>query len=118
MNSGQLSYRTLLLILLFNLFVGSSLFAQNSIKIGVLSYRGETESIESWKETAEYLSEQIPNYQFEIIPLAYNEMEAAVSQKKIDLLVCNPANYILYEKRYGLGQYCHFADYLSRQSIS
>lgn len=103
MNSGQLSYRTLFLILLFNLFVGSSsLLAQNSIKIGVLSYRGETESIESWKETAEYLSEQIPNYQFEIILLSYNEMEAAIIEKKIDLLVCNPANYILYEKRYGI----------------
>lgn len=104
MINGNSSLRTLFFLLLIGFFSSSSILAQDTIRIGVLSNRGEAKSQQAWQETVDYLHDELPNYHFEITPLSFNKMEAAVKQKEIDLLFCNPANSILFEVRYGLTQ--------------
>lgn len=104
MINGNSSLRTLFFLLLIGFFSSSSILAQDTIRIGVLANRGEAKSQQAWQETVDYLHDELPNYHFEITPLSFNKMEAAVKQKEIDLLFCNPANSILFEVRYGLTQ--------------
>lgn len=102
MTNGNLNLRTLFFLFILGLFVSSSLLAQDTIRIGVLANRGEAKSLQAWQETVDYLNYELPNYNFTISPLSYNEMELALSQEEIDLLICNPANAILFETLYGV----------------
>lgn len=104
MTNGNSSLRTLFFLLLIGFLSSSSLLAQDTIKIGVLAYRGEAKSQESWQETINYLNLELPVYHFELTPLSFKKMEAAVDQKEIDLLICNPANSIFFELRHNSTQ--------------
>lgn len=92
------------LVLLFILFISLKTDVQavnSAIKIGVLSTRGYETTLDQWQGTALYLSHQIPNYTFTIIPLDFNEIEESISHKQVDFVLTNPAYYVLFEKKYG-----------------
>jgi phosphate/phosphite/phosphonate ABC transporter binding protein len=81
----------------------------NIYKIGVLSVYGEKEnSIELWTPTADYLSESIPNSDFEIIPLDYDDFVLAVSNDEIDFFYANPMLYVEMERSYGSSRIATF----------
>lgn len=105
MINGNSSIRTLFFLVFFSTIFSPSLFAQqDTIKIGILANRGEVKGLQIWKETVDYLHDELSNYHFIIEPLSFNEMEIALSQEKVDLLICNPANYIYFETHFGLTQ--------------
>ncbi len=81
---------------------GTHAAAQNMTSIGVLAYRGETVTIERWRATADYLSEHIPGYEFEIVALDLNGMEDAVANGELDFILTNPGQYVTLEVRYGV----------------
>ena len=70
------------------------------IKIGVLSHRGDVITEKTWKPTAEYLTEQLPEYYFEIHPLKFNEVNNAVATGEVDFILVNPGIYVNLEVRY------------------
>ncbi len=78
----------------------SALHAQEGlVKIGVLSFRSEDMTLRRWEKTADYLSEKIPGYTFEMIPLNYPEMNNAVKNKSIDFVLTNTGHYVSLEAR-------------------
>ena len=64
------------------------------IKIGILSKRGAMKVHYHWSETAQYLQQKIPEYQFKIVPLKFDDILNAIETKKIDLLLTNSAMFV------------------------
>ena len=63
---------------------------KNSVKIGVLAYRGADYALSMWTPTADYLSAQLPSYSFIIVPLKFEEINHAVQKGEVDLFWRTP----------------------------
>lgn len=88
-------------IILFLLFTALLLSNDNIIKIGVLAKRGAEVTFKKWNATSQYLSEQIPAYSFEIVPLAFEEIFEAVEKEEVDFILANSGYYVVLEHEYG-----------------
>lgn len=79
---------------------------QETVRIGVLAYRGKEQAMQRWSPTAEYLSNEImgQRYQFEIVPVNLDEMAAAIQHGDIDFTLTNPGNYVDLEARFGISR--------------
>ena len=74
------------------------------VKIGVLAKRGKDRCLEKWSPTAEYLTNQIPEYTFIIVPLDFDEMHPAVKHREVDFVIVNPYYYVELEVMYGVNR--------------
>ena len=72
-----------------------------TVRIGVLAYRGAASARETWRATADYLSQKVPGYRFEIVPLDFRQIGPAVAHGTVDFLITNPSIYVEFESRYG-----------------
>jgi len=63
------------------------------IRIGVLSYRGPELALKQWQGHADYLAARLPGHRFRILPLSYPELDAAVRDRGIELLITNTGHY-------------------------
>ncbi len=70
------------------------------VRIGVLAKRGKDTCQAKWGLTADYLTRRISGYQFEIVPLAFNEIAPAVAKEQVDFVLVNPAVYVQLEHDY------------------
>ncbi len=70
-------------------------------KIGVLANLGDDAAIQKWQATADYLSSEIPEYSFEVVPLDFEEINQAVRDNTIDFAIGNPGFYVTSEVLYG-----------------
>jgi len=75
--------------------------SEQRIRVGVLAKRGHDRCLTQWGPTADYLSEQIPGYRFEILPLGFDEINPATERGEVDFILANPAFYVDLEQRYG-----------------
>ena len=66
---------------------------EQTIRIGVLAYRGQEQAIKTWQGHADYLEKHIPNRHFVIVPLNYSELNEAVKRHDIELLITNTGHY-------------------------
>lgn len=76
------------------------LYASEPITIGVLSHRGDAATLAHWSKTADYLSAQLPDYRFTIVPLDFSEVDPAVGSGSVDFILVNPAIYVNLEVRH------------------
>lgn len=76
----------------------------HQVKIGVLAKRGSEITLKRWSNTAQYLSQTIPDRHFEIVPLLFDEIHQAVESNSIDFVLANPAFYVELEKLYGINR--------------
>jgi two-component system sensor histidine kinase TtrS len=72
------------------------------IKIGVLSHRGEEKTLKMWNPTAYYLIARLPQYDFEIVPLDFDQVESAVNSAAVDFILVNPGIYVNLEAKYNV----------------
>ncbi len=73
--------------------------SEKSIRIGVLSHRGDAVTHQMWDSTANYLSYALHPKKFEVIPLDFDEVEPAVKDAAIDFLLVNSGIYVNLEVR-------------------
>ncbi len=100
-------YKWLLFLPLLLLFsVGALTAGQNinEIRIGVLAKRGDKLTLQRWQPTADYLSREIPNHLFIIVPLSFVEIDQVVANGGVDFVLANSAIYVGLEKRFGTGR--------------
>ena len=101
------------LLICFVFIYLSAVNADEQIKtIGVLAYDGKQHAIERWQPTAEFLSEKIPEYRFNIKALTHEEFQHEINKGALDFLLTNPGHYVqlavkagatrlvTYQKRY------------------
>ncbi len=77
------------------------LLAQPPVTLAVLSFRPKPDMLARWQPTADYLSARTGR-QFILEALNYPELEAAISQRRVDFVLTNPAHYVLMTRRSGL----------------
>lgn len=70
------------------------------VRIGVLAKRGAEICLAKWGPTAEYLSNEIPNFSFTIVPLGYDQVNPSVEQHKVDFILANSGFYVGLERFY------------------
>ncbi|WP_054695939.1 phosphate/phosphite/phosphonate ABC transporter substrate-binding protein [Desulfosarcina cetonica] len=70
------------------------------IKIGVLATRGQQQCLVSWSPTAEYLTRQVPDQRFAIVPLSHEQVTPAVQSGVVDFILANSAFYVGLEHWY------------------
>lgn len=96
-------------------FVTSSPISANdspvtSVKIGVLAKRGQERALEKWGPTADYLSQMVPDYFFEIVPLDFEGVRLAAMSQSVDFLIINSSYYVSLESDHGLSRIATMAN--------
>lgn len=82
----------------------ASLYSKQLVNIGVLAHKNYETTEATWLPTAEYLKEKIPEYDFHILPLRFEEFPPYLRDKKIDFIITNSAYYVDLESRYGISR--------------
>ena len=72
------------------------------IRIGVLAKRGRAHCLYQWGPTAAYLSQQIPEFSFSILPLDFSQIYNAVENQTVDFIFANSSFYVELEVRFGV----------------
>lgn len=88
-----------LLILLPILFC-SAASADEEVRIGVLSHRGDRVTRNMWGPTADYLTAVIPGYRFSVRPLKFDEVDPVVAAGEVEFVFVNPGIYVNLEVKY------------------
>ena len=65
------------------------------VKIGILVKREKKACRMQWAPFAAYLTEQIPQKRFRIVPLNFDEVLGAAEKKKVDFMLMNPYYYVV-----------------------
>lgn len=71
------------------------------LRIGVLAIYSLERCQARWEPTAKYLTEQVPGYSFEIMPLEYEEVQEAVADGEVDFVIASPALHVELNMLYG-----------------
>lgn len=84
--------------------LASSAWAEQVYRVGVTSFRDKTVTLKEWGPTMSFLSEQVADARFEVVPLTLPEFEAALARKELDFVLTNPQHYIVVEARFGVSR--------------
>ncbi len=86
------------------LLLSSLLFSIPTVKIGILAKRSKEITLKKYTATADYLTQQVGGYRFEIVPLGFEELGKSVARGEIDFLLTNTAFYVELEHLYGVSR--------------
>jgi PAS domain S-box-containing protein len=75
-----------------------------NFQIGVLAHRGKDQALQMWQPTAKYLSKQLPEYNFQITPLSFEQVYIETAATKLDFVITNSSMYVELETRYQLNR--------------
>ncbi len=75
-----------------------------SIRIGVLTSRNRQHTLKYWEPTAAYLTEELPNYCFTILPLDFSQIGVAVADNAVEFLIASSGIYVEFETLYGVNR--------------
>ena len=89
-------------VLLAAMLVPPAVSAAQHVSVGVLAHRGVETAIAMWTPTVDYLSEQIPRREFDLLPLDLSGMSAALEHGELDFILTNPGNYVELEAGHGI----------------
>jgi ABC-type phosphate/phosphonate transport system substrate-binding protein/DNA-binding CsgD family transcriptional regulator len=76
--------------------------AERVARIGVLAYRGADTARVRWRPLADYLSESIPGWRFDLVPVTLVSAPQQIEAKGIDFLITNPGHFVTLAERFGL----------------
>jgi len=76
----------------------------SDVRIGVLAFRGHQQTMTRWQPMADYLSQTIPDANFQIVPLNLQQVRKATASEEIDFVLTNPGNYVLLEQESGVSR--------------
>ncbi|MFI4910140.1 MAG: PhnD/SsuA/transferrin family substrate-binding protein [Sedimentisphaeraceae bacterium JB056] len=84
----------------FLLISFASIALSKDYRIGVAASNINTID-DKWLYTAEYLSDQIPEDNFSIVPLSYNDLVSACQARIVDFTITDPALLVYLEEKHG-----------------
>lgn len=93
------------------LYPSAPLFAEETaaedeqrLVLGVLAHRGDDVARQRWTPFVEYLSEQIDGARFVLEPVDNDGLQAAVADKRFDLILTNSGSYVMLEQQHGISR--------------
>ncbi|OHB32590.1 MAG: hypothetical protein A2X84_04955 [Desulfuromonadaceae bacterium GWC2_58_13] len=79
---------------------GTTSFAADDVKIGVLAKRGADTDLQKWLPTAQYLSEKVGK-KFTVQPLTFDEVPLFLKAKKVDFFLVNSSMFSDLRNQFG-----------------
>jgi HD-GYP domain-containing protein (c-di-GMP phosphodiesterase class II)/ABC-type phosphate/phosphonate transport system substrate-binding protein len=76
----------------------------NVVRIGVSAVNGKESALREWGALAHELQKALPGKSFEIVPLAYDELEDGVINENIQFVLLGPTYYVDLEVRRGISR--------------
>lgn len=89
-------------VLMLNLSYADQKLPINEFKVGVLATHGGLQAKQRWQPMMDYLSEQVPNSQFEVIPLSYDGITEQVISHQLNFIITNPGQFLHLSGSYPL----------------
>lgn len=86
------------------IFAKTSNKADETVQIGVLSFRGVEKALNRWSALADYLSEKIPGSRFQLLPMNLLDMATAVEDNRVQFILTNPGHYVELASRFGISR--------------
>ena len=86
----------------------ASVYAQEAkpeaktIKVAVLATRGNTQAIQRWQPTIDWLNQQLPQYQFTLHPKNLEQMEGVIKNSSAEFVITNPGQSVKLGWQYPL----------------
>lgn len=74
----------------------------DTVRVGVLAYRGSERAARDWEPTLAYLERAIPDRRFVMLPLDLAGMVLAVADRQVDFVITNPGSYVTLEARFAV----------------
>ncbi len=74
-------------------------WAEETVRIAVLSYKDRSETQSQWQPLSDYLRRVIPGYRFEVVAGYYQDLEERVEQGRLDFVLTQPSHYVLLSYR-------------------
>lgn len=74
----------------------------NAVRFAVLAFRSKPEVAAKWQPLIDHLNASLPGRRFVLEAMNYRDLEAAVGAKRVDVVLTQPAHYILLTHRDGL----------------
>ncbi len=90
------------LLLLVALVAGGVAMAAEPVRIGILSFRPKVETLKQWQPLAVLLKQSIPDRDFSIEPLNYEELNLAVASRQLDFVLTNPGHFVYLSRTVGV----------------
>ena len=81
-------------ILLLLLIVSPVVHAEKQWIVGVLALRDKVRVNEDWKSLARYLESVLPGHRFVVNAYTYEELEMAVTRRRVDFVLTHGAHYV------------------------
>lgn len=76
--------------------------ASETVNIGILAFRPQAQEAQQWRPLQAYLAGAMPEYEFDIEPLSYLDINEAVASRRLDFVLTNPGHYIKLARLTGL----------------
>lgn len=67
---------------------------QKTAAIGVLAYRGPENAVTEWQPLANYLTDTVEGWIFEVVPVTLSSVEHGIEHKQIEFLITNPGHFV------------------------
>lgn len=88
------------IIISLTFFLMNTVTYADEYKIGVLAKNGATKAMKKWGATADYLNTSIKGDTFTIVPLGFEEVFPAVSDKNVDFFLVNSSMFVTAKVKY------------------
>ncbi|MBC7281280.1 PhnD/SsuA/transferrin family substrate-binding protein [Hoeflea sp.] len=75
---------------------------EQTARIGVLAYRGTAAAMADWRPLADYLTDSVEGWKFELVPVTLTSVESEIEADRIDFLITNPGHYVALAARHEL----------------
>ena len=72
------------------------------VQLAVLAFRPKPETLQRWQPVIDHLNRAGLKRRIELAAYSYPELEQAVRQQRADIVLTQPAHYVLLANRYGL----------------
>ncbi|MGJ8569949.1 MAG: PhnD/SsuA/transferrin family substrate-binding protein [Hoeflea sp.] len=70
--------------------------------IGVLAYRGNKAALAEWRPLADYLTDSVEGWAFELVTVTLTSVHAEIAARRIDFLITNPGHYVALAAQHDL----------------
>jgi len=93
--------RQLLWLILLSMLTQADAAVQD-VRIGVLMFRGDSQTLQRWSPTAAHLTATIGDYRFQMLPMDIESLSRAVADHQLEFVLTSPGHYAALESRYGV----------------
>lgn len=88
------------------------------MEIAYMAIRGPEQAIKQWGPTADYLTDQIPEYRFVLKPMDFLSFREAMAKDEVNFVLTNPGMYVEFEALYGVRRIATLKNSLLGQPVT